>query len=194
MWGNKKLSNGPTSSYVKRFIEELHTRAYMITKRRCVWNKTFLLGHIVLYCFVFMHMHCIVSAYVICSQTQAMKSDITVKGYWCNDIYYSDEIWIWNQFTKWNRIRLCLHFQSVWANLKAEAKAKICLMFVFFFTRCEVVIKTLSHRERTNLNRKAIPFCGSFRSHRRRFLRYNLLGILLALNLVVPCGHFLVLL
>ena len=32
------------SSYIKRFTEELHMRPYMITKRRCVFNKTFLLG------------------------------------------------------------------------------------------------------------------------------------------------------
>ena len=44
MCGNRGLSNGPASSYVKSFIEELHTRPYMVTKRRCFCNKTFLLG------------------------------------------------------------------------------------------------------------------------------------------------------
>ena len=38
------LSNGPVSSYVKSFTEELHMRPYMVTKTRCFKNKTFLLG------------------------------------------------------------------------------------------------------------------------------------------------------
>ena len=35
------------SSCVKIFTEERHARPYMVTQRRCVWNKTFLLGPIV---------------------------------------------------------------------------------------------------------------------------------------------------
>ena len=31
------------------FTEELHTRPYMVTKRRCVWNKTFPLSHLILH-------------------------------------------------------------------------------------------------------------------------------------------------
>ena len=38
------LPNGPALFYVKSFTEEFHTRPYMVTKRRCVWNKTLLLG------------------------------------------------------------------------------------------------------------------------------------------------------
>ena len=40
-------SNGPVSSYVKSFTEECHMRPYMVSERRCIWNKTFLLGPIV---------------------------------------------------------------------------------------------------------------------------------------------------
>ena len=49
MCGNRRLSNGPASSYVKSSSEELHTRPYMVTKRRCVWIKTFPLGHFLLH-------------------------------------------------------------------------------------------------------------------------------------------------
>ena len=41
---NRGLSNGPVSSYVKSFNEELHTRPYMVIKRTCHWNKTFGIG------------------------------------------------------------------------------------------------------------------------------------------------------
>ena len=47
--GNRGLSNIPSSSYVKSFNKELHIRPYMVTKRRYVWNKTFPLGHFMLY-------------------------------------------------------------------------------------------------------------------------------------------------
>ena len=46
MHGNRALSNGPASSYVKHFTEELHMIPYMVTKRY-VWNKTFLWDPIV---------------------------------------------------------------------------------------------------------------------------------------------------
>ena len=53
---NRGLSNEPVSSYIKSFTEELHMRPYMVTKRRCDWNKTFLLGPIawnkVISCFI----------------------------------------------------------------------------------------------------------------------------------------------
>ena len=45
--GNRGLLNGPVSSYVISFTEELQTRPYMVTKRRFVWNKTFLLISII---------------------------------------------------------------------------------------------------------------------------------------------------
>ena len=53
MRGNRGLSNGPVSSYVKSFTEELHTRPYMVIKRTCVWNKTFALGHFMLHFITF---------------------------------------------------------------------------------------------------------------------------------------------
>ena len=31
------------------FTEDLHTRPYLVTKRRCDWNKTFRLGHFMLH-------------------------------------------------------------------------------------------------------------------------------------------------
>ena len=47
MRGNRGLLNGILSSYLISFTEELHTRLYMVTIRRCVWNKTFLLISII---------------------------------------------------------------------------------------------------------------------------------------------------
>ena len=47
MRGNRGLLNGPASSYVKSFTEELHTRPYMVTAEGVYGTKTFLLGPIV---------------------------------------------------------------------------------------------------------------------------------------------------
>ena len=53
MRGNRGLWNGQASSYVKRLP---HKTIYMVTKMRCHWNKTFLLGPIfwnkVITCFI----------------------------------------------------------------------------------------------------------------------------------------------
>ena len=42
------------SHFILNFTEELHTPyTCMVTKRRCVWNKTFPLGHFMLYFTIF---------------------------------------------------------------------------------------------------------------------------------------------
>ena len=59
MGSNRGLSNGPVPFYVKSFNEELHMTPHMVTKRRCVWNKTFPLGHFMLHftTFIMLYMY-----------------------------------------------------------------------------------------------------------------------------------------
>ena len=44
MLGNRGLSNGPVSSYVKSSTEELHTRLYMVTKKKACLEQNISLG------------------------------------------------------------------------------------------------------------------------------------------------------
>ena len=71
---NRGLSNGPVSSYVKSFTEELHTRPNMVTKRRCVWNKIFPLGH---FMFPFTTFHN-VSIYIREMTTKASNGNVKI--------------------------------------------------------------------------------------------------------------------
>ena len=74
---SRGLSNGPASSYVKSFTEELHTRPCMVTKRRRVWNKTCCMGqgHFMLHFTTFYHVY----MYMKWAQKLVMRSSILAK-------------------------------------------------------------------------------------------------------------------